>query len=117
MPIVLIVLALAVLIGALALLKGDDYSKLDDFPATAFLEGPADYMGNEYVMRAQIDSQLQWERGTGRLVAVKPEMASSRLPVFIPEGTGQNVQSGQRYEMYIRIEEGGLIYVEDLRKY
>ena len=116
-PIIIIGVSLLILAGMVFVLKGDKFAKLEAFPAASFLDGPTDFLGNEYLMRAQIDSQLKWKRGTGRLLAVTPEGIDSRIPVFIPDALEQNVQSGQRFEMFIRIEEGGLIYVEDLRKY
>lgn len=98
-------------------LKGDAYAKLDPFPAEQFSESPADFLGNQYVLRAQIDSQLQWDPQVGRVLAVLPDGSQHRLPIFIPLRQEENVQNGQRYEMLIRVKKGGLIYVEALRKY
>lgn len=59
------------LLGALFLglillaLKGDAYAKFDPFPAAQFSESSADFLGNQYVLRAQIDSQLQWDPQVG----------------------------------------------------
>ncbi|MDP4693066.1 MAG: hypothetical protein NWS00_00825, partial [Opitutales bacterium] len=82
-----------------------------------YLNKPADFLGNDYAIRAQIDSQINWQKGLGRILAVTPEGSSMRLPVFVPESVGGNIHIGQRFEMRVRIEEGGLIYVEALRKY
>jgi hypothetical protein len=35
----------------------------------------------------------------------------------VPDGVSDNLHIGQRYKMRARIEQGGLIYVENLRKY
>jgi hypothetical protein len=115
--ILIAVCSLLLLLGLLSLMIGDEYSNLDSFPASDFAVSPAGFLGNEYVLRAQIDTQLQWQPGIGRLVVVKTEKTGIRLPVFIAERIEQNVHSGQRYEMYIQIQAGGLIHVEDLRKY
>ena len=45
------------LLGLILLaLKGDAYAKLDPFPAAQFSQSPADFLGNQYVLRAQIDA-------------------------------------------------------------
>lgn len=98
-------------------LKGDVYAKLEAFPAAQFSENSADFLGNQYVLRAQIDSQLQWDPQVGRILAVLPDRSQHRLPVFISAELQENVLNGQRYEMLISVQEGGLVYVEDLRKY
>ena len=98
-------------------LKGDAYAKLDPFPAAQFSQSPADFLGNQYVLRAQIDSQLQWDPKVGRILAVLPDRSSHRLPIFIPAYQQENVLNGQRYEMLISVQKGGMVYVEDLRKY
>lgn len=91
--------------------------KLEVFPTSAYLESPGDFLGNSYSLKAQIHSQIKWEKGVGRILAVKPEGQSTRLPVFVPEVQGNNLHVGQRFELHVLIEEGGLIYVEDLHKY
>jgi hypothetical protein len=96
---------------------GDKFSELEVLPTESYMKKPGDFLGNTYTIRAQIDSQVQWEKGVGRILAVVPESGGSRLPVFVPDEVGGNLHIGQRYEMRARIEEGGLIYVESLRKY
>ena len=60
---------------------------------------------------------MKWDKEVGRILAVVPESGGARLPVFVPNGVSGNLHIGQRYEMRARIEAGGLIYVESLRKY
>lgn len=96
---------------------GDNFSDLEVLPTESYMKKPGDFLGNTYTIRAQIDSQVKWEKGVGRILAVIPESGGSRLPVFVPDEVGGNLHIGQRYEMRARIEEGGLIYVESLRKY
>ena len=98
-------------------LKGGDYSGLEVLPTADYLEKPGNFLGNTYKLSAQIDSQIKWEKGVGRILAVRPESGTARLPVFVAESVGENLHIGQRYEMRVRIEEGGLVYVESLRKY
>ncbi len=96
--------------------KGE-FSSLEVLPVDDYVKEPANFLGNTYLIPAQIDSQIKWEEGVGRILAVEAEGSSARVPVFVPESVGQNLYVGQRYEMRASIREGGLIYVEDLRKF
>jgi len=97
--------------------SGGKSSDLETLPIDTYLEKPGDFLGNRYVLRAQIDEQLKWEKGLGRVLAVVAEGSDARLPVFVPESVGENLHVGQRYELQAIIEQGGLIYVEALHKY
>ena len=93
------------------------FSDEEPLPIENYVKKPGDFLGNSYVMRAKIDEQIKWEKGLGRVLAVVIEGSDIRLPIFVPEGVTDNLHVGQRYEMQITIEKGGLIYVEALRKY
>ncbi len=93
------------------------FSDSEPLPVDSYLKKPSDFLGNRYLLRAQIDEQIKWERGLGRVLAVVIEGSDKRLPIFVPEGVTDNLHVGQRYELEAIIEEGGLIYVEALRKY
>ena len=86
-------------------------------PIDTYLQKPGDFLGNRYMLRVQIDEQLKWEKGLGRVLAVVAEGSDARLPVFVSESAGDNLHVGQRYELQAIIEQGGLIYVEALQKY
>ena len=107
--------------AAVLLLAGcspDGASATEAFPVDRFLESEANFAGNRYRLRASIDKQLGWEEGTGRVVVVKPEgETQSRIAVFIPARVDASIYAGQRYEMDVRIAAGGLVYVEQLRKF
>lgn len=92
-------------------------SEFESLPIDAYLQKPGDFLGNRYMLEAQINEQLKWENGLGRVLAVHAVGSSARLPVFVPEAVGANLHVGQRYDMQVIIEQGGLIYVEALRKY
>jgi hypothetical protein len=94
--------------------KGSD---LEVLPIDTYLQKPGDFLGNRYMLRVQIDEQLKWEKGLGRVLAVLAEGSEARLPVFVSESAGDNLHVGQRYELQAIIEKGGLIYVEALQKY
>ena len=92
-------------------------SDLELLPIDTYLQKPGDFLGNRYMLRVQIDEQLKWEKGLGRVLAVIAEGSEARLPVFVSESAGDNLHVGQRYELQAIIEKGGLIYVEALQKY
>ena len=92
-------------------------SDLEVLPIDNYLQKPGDFLGNRYVLRVQINEQLKWEKGLGRVLAVVAEGSDARLPVFVSESAGDNLHVGQRYELQAIIEQGGLIYVEALQKY
>lgn len=93
------------------------FSDAEPLPVDNYVKKPGDFLGNRYLLRAQIDEQIQWEKGLGRVLAVRVDGSDRRLPVFVPEGVTDNLHVGQRYEMQAVIEQGGLIYVQALRKY
>ena len=92
-------------------------SDLELLPIDTYLQKPGDFLGNRYMLRVQINEQLKWEKGLGRVLAVVAEGSDARLPVFVSESAGDNLHVGQRYELQAIIEQGGLIYVEALQKY
>ena len=92
-------------------------SDLEVLPINTYLQKPGDFLGNRYVLRVQINEQLKWEKGLGRVLAVVADGSDARLPVFVSESAGDNLHVGQRYELQVIIEKGGLIYVEALQKY
>ncbi|MFP4157155.1 MAG: hypothetical protein ACLFU4_06000 [Opitutales bacterium] len=86
-------------------------------PIESYLRRPGDFLGNTYLLKGRIDSQIKWEEGVGRILAVRAELSEARLPVFVPSEVEQNLHVGQIYEMRAIIRQGGLIYVEALRKF
>ena len=90
----------------------------EPFPVVAYLDSPDNLQGNRYTLDAEIDAQLQWREGTGRLLAVRPLAGEpgSRLPVFIADSLNANLMVAQRYRFEITVRRGGLLYVTSLRK-
>lgn len=111
---------LAFCAAALALLApGCARQTNEPFPVTAYLEAPANLQGNRYTLDAEIDAQLQWKEGTGRLLSVRPiaaDTAANRLPVFIADSLNANLMVAQRYRFELTVRGGGLLYVNALRK-
>lgn len=111
--------ALALLAGALAILApGCARQSNETFPVSAYLDSPDNLQGNRYTLDAEIDAQLQWKEGTGRLLSVRPlaNENATRLPVFIADSLGANLMVAQRYRFELTVRRGGLLYVTALRK-
>lgn len=89
----------------------------EPFPVAAYLDAPDNLQGNRYTLDAEIDAQLEWREGTGRLIAVRPLGSdSARLPVFIADTLGANLMVAQRYRLELTVRRGGLLYVNALSK-
>lgn len=90
----------------------------EPFPVGAYLDSPDNLQGNRYTLAAEIDAQLEWREGVGRLLSVHPLTASAdtRLPVFIADSLQANLMVAQRYELELTVRRGGLLYVTALRK-
>jgi hypothetical protein len=88
------------------------------FPVPVYLEAPDNLLGNRYSLDAEIDSQLRWQEGVGRLVAVRPLEgdSSARLPLFVADSLQSNLMVAQRYRFEISVGRGGLLTVVALRK-
>lgn len=90
--------------------------KGEPFPVDAYLNAPANLQGNRYTLDAEIDSQLEWTEGVGRLISVKPIGRDLRLPVFIADSHEANLMVAQRYRFEVTVRKGGLLTVTDLKK-
>lgn len=88
----------------------------EPFPVRAFLSAPDNLQGNRYELEAEIDAQLNWREGVGRLIAVRTLRDDARLPVFISDSLKANLLVAQRYRFEITVRKGGLLYVERLKK-
>jgi len=96
----------------------------EPFPVEAYLVSPDNLQGNRYTLDAEIDAQLEWREGVGRLLSVHPLQgkssksgtSSERLPLFIAESLDANLMVAQRYRFELTVRRGGLLYVNSLRK-
>jgi hypothetical protein len=88
----------------------------EPFPVQAFLSAPDNLQGNRYELEAEIDAQLNWREGVGRLIAVRTLRDDVRLPVFIADSMKANLLVAQRYRFQITVRKGGLLYVDSLKK-
>lgn len=111
--------AVSILVALLTLLAaGCAQQSGEPLPVAAYLESPDNLQGNRYALSAEIDAQLEWREGVGRLLSVRPldGPADARLPVFIADSLQANLMIAQRYRLELTVRRGGLLYVTALRK-
>ena len=60
-----------------------NFSGLEALPVDDYVEKPGNFLGNTYLLSVQIDSQIEWKEGVGRILAVEAEGSSSRIPIFV----------------------------------
>jgi hypothetical protein len=111
-PLVVIIAAVVLIV-----LRNHFHHSLETFNVAAYQHSPNDLAGNQYNLDAQIDAQLKWDEGFGRILSVKPLDGSGRLSVFVPEQVGSDLRVGQRFHMSVLVKDKGLIQVEELDKF
>jgi len=111
-PLVVIVAAIVFVV-----VRKASHNAGDQFDYAAYIKAPDNLLGNHYNLDAQIDSQLAWDEGFGKLLVVKLVNGGGRLSVFVPDKIAGNINVGQRFHMTVVIKDQGLINVESLDKY
>jgi hypothetical protein len=94
--------------------------KLEVFPLAIYLQNPGGLQGNRYKTKAQIDRQLGWKPGVGRLILVQVTSdigLARKVPFFFPDGVGPGVLPGQKFLMTVLVAEENLVTVENYEKY
>jgi len=113
---------LAVIIFVLVLLQsrsGGKFGSLTPFSPETYRKDWATLQGNTYVFACQVDKQLGFAEGTGRILAVKPIDTSrgvGSIPVRVPESIKANFESGQRYNLKLRVRKD-VLEVEDIENF
>ncbi|MBR4598370.1 MAG: hypothetical protein IKO42_08260 [Opitutales bacterium] len=109
------VLAIAFAIGSV-FYKRSATSRSDAFPTAAYVDSPASFFGNRYVLKAQVESQLAYKAGSGRLLCVRaPDGA--RVAIVVPVEIGRNIQAGQKYGFDVEVMSNGVLMVRGLEKF
>ncbi|MBO7521859.1 MAG: hypothetical protein J6T16_06435 [Opitutales bacterium] len=103
-----VIIAIAIPLVAVAFAVGSVFYKKsatsgsDAFPTAAYIENPASFLGNRYMLKAQVESQLAYDANAGRLLCVKtPDGA--RVAVFVPIEIDKNIQAGQKYGFDVEV--------------
>ncbi len=114
-PAAVLVFVAAVLITR----QGGKFADLPPFSPEAYRKDWATLQGNAYVFAGQVDRQLAYVEGAGRVLSVKPVDASKgagAVPVRVPAALGANFESGQRYNFKLRVRRD-ILEVEDLETF
>lgn len=91
-------------------------SDLKPFNLASYQQDWQTLQGNQYLLNCQIDQQLDYNEGKGRILAVKLSDGSGRVAVFVPVSLQQNFEVGQRYRMRVFVRKD-VLYVEAVEKF
>lgn len=86
------------------------------FLVDAYIDAPTSFFGNKYLLKAQVDSQLAYKEGTGRLLCVKMQNGS-RVAIIVPIEIGKNIQAGQKYGFDVEVMQDGSLITRGLEKF
>ena len=114
-------LLLAVVVGGAVLVMqymNDPYRTMQPFPVEKFLENYRGLAGAKYKAEVQIEADLGWKEGVGRLMLFTVSGDSRPIAVLVPVEVSNNVYfvKGQKYLAELVVKEGGLIYANSCRK-
>ena len=94
----------------------DPFRTIAPLPVPAYLENANSLYGNVYKLDGTIAKSLQWSSTSGRLFSVEVN-GSDVVPVLVPEQFNQvNIERGQRFIFKIKVEDKGVLRVEDVKK-
>lgn len=117
---VIIAIAIPLFAAAFALAsvlyKKSASAKSDVFPVGAYVENPASFFGNKYILKAQVDSQLAYKENAGRLLCVRTP-GGSRVAVIVPAEVDKNIQAGQKYGFDVEVMQDGSLIARGLEKF
>ncbi|MFZ9201753.1 MAG: hypothetical protein ACO23N_04930 [Opitutales bacterium] len=113
-------LAVMAFVGVIILGRsGGKFGSLTPFPADTYRKDWATLQGNAYVFACQVDKQLAFVEGSGRILSVKPidtARGAGSIPVRVPASISDNFESGQRYNLKIRVRKD-VLEVEEIENF
>ena len=99
--------------------QGGKFADLPPFSPEAYRKDWATLQGNAYVFAGQVDRQLAYVEGSGRVLSVKPvdpAKGAGAVPIRVPAALDANFESGQRYNFKLRVRRD-ILEVEDLETF
>ena len=112
--------AVLILLGVILVNRqGGKFANLPPFSPEAYRKDWATLQGNAYVFAAQVDRQLAYVEGAGRVLSVKPVDGgndTAAVPLRVPSALEVNFESGQRYRFKLRVRRD-ILEVEDLETF
>ena len=113
----LLVLGIA---GAFFLQKDSNpYRTIEPLKPADYLENANSLRGNVYRLEGVISASLGWSQEKGRLFSIKVSQGDKDcpLPILVPSTYQEvNLQKGQRYRIKVRVNDRGLLQVEEMTK-
>lgn len=116
-PVVVIIILLVLVVPKMG--GGGKFGNLTPFSVEAYRKDWATLQGNAYRLDCQVEQQLAFVEGRGRILAVKPTDASrgaGRIPIFVPLTAGDSFEVGQRFKCKLRVAHD-LLVVEGLERF
>ena len=118
-PVVVIVSLVAIVAPRMG--GGGKFADLTPFSVDAYRKDWATLQGNSYRLDCQVEQQLAFVEGRGRVLAVKPiekdaSRPSGRIPVFVPANSTDSFEVGQRFRCKLRVTRD-LLVVEALERF
>ena len=107
-------------VGAFLLIQGGDpYRTTERLQPRNYLENSNSLRGNTYKLEGVILNSLGWSPQTGRLFSLRTadDDGAFPLPILVPSDYRDlNIQKGQRYQIKVKVNEAGLLEVEEMTK-
>jgi len=98
---------------------GNPYRTVERLKPADYLENGNSLRGNTYQLEGIIASSLGSNPEKGRLFSLRAAHGEKEwpLPILVPPGFRDvNLQKGQRYRLKVKVNEGGLLEVEEMTK-
>lgn len=98
---------------------GDSFRGVEKINAESYIESAKSFQGGVFQFQGEIDSELTYGTGRGRLFAVRVSTSNGPvfLPVLIPEMLGRiSPQKGQNYRLKVIGQERGVLVAQKMEK-
>ena len=99
--------------------NNDPYQSTEALKPGDYLENANSLRGNTYRLEGVIAASLGWSQEKGRLFSIRVSQGEkdSPLPILVPTTFREiNLQKGQRYRLKVRVNDLGLLEVEEMSK-
>lgn len=107
-------------LGAFFLQKDSNpYRTIEPLKPADYLENANSLRGNTYRLEGIIAASLGWSQEKGRLFSIKVSQGEKDfpLPILVPASYREiNLQKGQRYRLKVRVNDVGLLEIEEMSK-